>query len=156
MSKFSCITIPLPFDCLSESIDKYKPANTDFLVDDGSENNNKHVHDLLKLKSEQLIKLIAQKDISFSNSMVEALNKTVKNNYLRMMNIYSQKMLIEMVDFVVHDFNVIRPHYSLLGNTPIEVFEHRPWDKSVLSNQMILAKEQRIAHNKKNRCKTCL
>ena len=140
---------------LADAIEKYKPNNAQLLVDDGSENNNVNVDELLKQKPETLQKFIAQKDISFSNSMVEALNKIVKNNYLRIMNIHSGNMLAKMVDFVVYDYCIVRPHGSLNGSTPYEVFNNAPWDKSCQSELMKLAKEQRIAQNQRNQCRKC-
>jgi putative transposase len=140
---------------LSDSLATYKPNNAQLLVDDGSEINNQFVDELLKQKPEVLQKIIAQKDITFSNSMVEALNKIVKNNYLRMMGIHSGKRLTEMVDFVVDDYNNLRPHGSLNGSTPYEIFNNTPWDKSAQTELIKLAKKRRIEENRKKRCKMC-
>lgn len=51
----------------------------DFIVDGGSE--NKAEVDSL-IQNSNINKIIAQKDIVFSNSMVEAVNKRIKYDFL--------------------------------------------------------------------------
>jgi len=55
--------------------------NTLLLVDGGVENNNLMVDQYLKSKR-NIRKLIAGRDIRFSNSMVEAQNRLIKYHYL--------------------------------------------------------------------------
>jgi putative transposase len=57
-------------------------SDTLLLVDGGVENNNLQVEQYLKLKQRNIRKLIAGKDILFSNSMVEAQNRLIKHQYL--------------------------------------------------------------------------
>ncbi len=51
-------------------------------VDGGIENNNKAVDDYINSEEVSVQKLIAGKDIKFSNSIVEAQNKIIKYRYL--------------------------------------------------------------------------
>jgi len=67
-------------------------------------------------------KITAQVGITYSNSLVEAQNKIVKNNYLKMMDISSLKQLEEKLEFTIQDYNHVRPHISLKGLTPFEAF----------------------------------
>jgi len=52
------------------------------IVDGGVENNNNTVDDYISSEEVSVQKLIAGKDIKFSNSMVEAQNKIIKYYYL--------------------------------------------------------------------------
>ena len=55
----------------------------EFFTDGGTENHNKTIDNLIiEQKDPRLNKVIAKKDVSFSNSPIEALNKVVKK-YLR-------------------------------------------------------------------------
>ncbi len=52
------------------------------IVDGGVENNNNTVNDYISSEQVSVQKLIAGKDIRFSNSMIEAQNKIIKYHYL--------------------------------------------------------------------------
>ena len=56
-------------------------SNAQLIVDDGSENNGS-INEFLTLPHVQLKKQIAQIDIRQSNSMIEAVNKRLKYDYL--------------------------------------------------------------------------
>ena len=81
-------------DLLKEAISQFTPKNAQLIADGGSENNNIYVDELLTKNPNTLTKLIAQKDISFSNSMVEAINKILKYNYLFPFGITSLQFLL--------------------------------------------------------------
>jgi hypothetical protein len=87
--------------------------------------------------------------------MIEAINKIIKNNYLHLMNITSEKQLKEKLAFAITDYNTARPHYSLNGYTPSEVLSGQPINKRRFSEQIIKARAERLAHNRKNNCKNC-
>ncbi|MCF8380820.1 MAG: hypothetical protein K9H49_14705 [Bacteroidales bacterium] len=52
------------------------------IVDGGSENNNSEINELTNNNTIRLNKIIALKDIPFSNSLIEAQNKLLKYRYL--------------------------------------------------------------------------
>lgn len=143
-------------ELLSEAIDEFKPDQTMIIVDGGPENNNVPVDELLSKNSDQIQRLIAQKDITFSNSMVEAIIKIIKNNYLRMMNITSEIQLHKALEFSVMDYNQVRPHVTLTGSTPLESFTDNPWDRTTLRVLMSDARQERVAENRRNTCKGCI
>lgn len=60
------------------------PINTpvELVVDGGPENNNEKVDDFITNIDGAIKKLIAQKDIIFSNSLIEAMNRTLKYGFL--------------------------------------------------------------------------
>ena len=68
------------------SLDKKNSGAADAkLVVGGPENNNAHVDGYSETIKDLLQKVVALKDVVFSNSPVEALNKVLKNNYLNKM-----------------------------------------------------------------------
>jgi putative transposase len=142
-------------DLLKEAISQFTPKNAQLIADGGSENNNIYVDELLTKNPNTLTKLIAQKDISFSNSMVEAINKILKYNYLFPFGITSLQFLLQQLEFAINDYNNKRPHFSLKGSTPFEVFNNTPWDRSVIANQFELARLDRLEINRKNTCDGC-
>lgn len=142
-------------DLLQSTMSKYKPSNAKLIVDGGSENNNIYVDTLLADNPNTLTKLIAQKDISFSNSMVEAVNKILKYNYLFPFEIKSLQHLLKQLEFAIYDYNIKRPHFALKGSTPFEAFNNTPWDTSLMPIQFELARLDRLTINRKNVCKGC-
>jgi putative transposase len=141
---------------LAEALNTHTPHKLSLIVDGGSENNNFHINELLSENNEAIKRLIAQKDISFSNSMIEAINKIIKNNYLHLMNITSEKQLRQKLAYAIHDYNTIRPHFSLDGRTPLEVLSGIQIDRKTLARQVSQARAARIAHNRNINCKTCM
>lgn len=67
---------------LQEATLKYKPNTLQFLTDGGSENVNNTVSKFIDHHEVPIEHIIAQKDVLFSNSMIEALNKTIKHQFL--------------------------------------------------------------------------
>ncbi len=125
------------------------------VVDGGSENNN-HIVDLF-VKKNNLQKLIALKDILFSNSMVEAVNKQIKYNWLFRKHIPSIVELQKELTLFFEEHNTIKPLDALKGYTPDEVyFEEVSLTDPPFALEMTQAREQRVIFNKHNACKLCL
>ncbi len=66
-------------------------------------------------------KLVAGKDVSFSNSMVEAVNKRIKYDFLFWQIFSSIDALTSYLPAMVKNYNN-KPHTALFGFTPEEVF----------------------------------
>ncbi|MEX2597317.1 MAG: DDE-type integrase/transposase/recombinase [Salibacteraceae bacterium] len=131
-----------------------KHACTVLVADGGGENHGITISELLRqCPQPQINKVIAQKDIVFSNSPVEAVNRTVKK-YLRHHKPRSELELKRVIQFIVQDYNHIRPHISLNGLMPIEAYTD---SQKVLdfSREKRNAKALRLAQNQKNGCETC-
>ena len=64
-----------------------------FVTDAGVENVNTTVQDFLISTNEDIKHLIAQKDIPFSNSKIEAFNKIIKHQFLQTRNLENRKQL---------------------------------------------------------------
>lgn len=95
--------------------------------------------------------IIAQRDVEFSNSMIEAANKNLKYRFLYHKHIVNYDELCKYVQQAVDDYNN-RPHDVLNGLTPLEVLEGKAVDKDSLHKEILLAKANRMRENKKEMC----
>jgi hypothetical protein len=114
---------------LQQAYLKHKSKTTIILMTDaGVENVNSTIQDFLNTTNPDVKHLIAQKDIPFSNSRIEAFNKIIKHQFLLPRNLEDRKQLINALAEDVPVYNTIRPQYSLQGNTPEETFSGKPLD----------------------------
>ena len=95
------------------------------------ENNNNEMESFIRSDEISLRKLIAQKNIAFSNSVIEAQNKLIKYRYLFKQDFRDIHELKKGLEWVVFDYNYNRPHISLGGLTQFEArnSEHIPKEK---------------------------
>lgn len=113
-------------ELLHSAYEIYKPDKLQFLTDGGSENVNTIVSSFINSPNVPIEHIIAQKDVVFSNSMVEALNKVIKHQFLFPQEITNGIRLHTILDQSVPIYNKIRPQMSLNGNTPEESFNGIP------------------------------
>ncbi len=127
-----------------------------FLVADGGrENHNKRIDEFVrKLSGYRLTKIRALKDIRFSNCPVEAVHRTVKTRYLRGRNFESVEALSKYLDWVVKDYNELRPHYKHRPRTPYEVYFSIPLGFDIRQRVMEAIKK-RVRTNKNAKCIQC-
>lgn len=135
---------------------KYKPKQTLFLTDGGSENINSNVNSAIEASNGAIQHKIAQYDVIFSNSMIEAFNKVLKYQFLYPKHINSRTKLEAVLSHAIDTYNLHRPQLNLSGNTPFEVFNKSSIDFSTYSNKFKAQKQYRIAQNRKTSCKVCL
>ena len=133
-------------------LEKENPFTVLF-VDDGIENKG-HVSTAIENQEIKLDKLIAQKDIHFSNSMVEAVNKRMKYDFLFRQELLDIKHVQRFLETAVEQYNH-RPHSALFGLTPHEVFHGRTPNKALFKPRMEQAKLMRKAENKALSCDSC-
>lgn len=143
-------------ELLEKAILKHKPDKLQFLTDGGSENVNTTVANFINKPNIPIEHIIAQKDVVFSNSMVEALNKTIKHQFLFHKMIENSTQLNLALQTSVPIYNIIRPQMPLGGNTPQETFNGVSIDFSRYSQDFNEHKVYRRQQNKKNSCKICL
>jgi len=117
--------------------------NTELIVDGGSENKGS-VNDFI-LSRNNWSKIIAKKDIIFSNSIVEAVNKIIKYNYLFKKNLSNINELIKYLEYSVKDYNN-RPH-SVLKLSPNDVADGNSFDAENYKMLIQKAKTNRIYSN---------
>lgn len=100
--------------------------------------------------------LIAQRDIQFSNSSIEAFNKIIKHQFLLPLKISNGKILGKELDKAIFIYNNIRPQFGLKGNTPIEVYQGNVLNFEQYKTHFKEHKKHRILQHQKSNCKICL
>ncbi|MBX3238932.1 MAG: hypothetical protein KIT80_09140 [Chitinophagaceae bacterium] len=131
-----------------------QPAALDLcrlMTDDGSENFGPVKNFLANTNNPVFEHIIAQRDVEFSNSMIEAANKNLKYHFLYHKHIADFNSLCHWLPEAISDFNN-RPHNILNGLTPLEVLNGKTADKISLITQRQTAKIERIAKNKQQKC----
>jgi putative transposase len=117
----------------------------------GGENHADIVEALLAATKDPIItKLIAQRDIRFSNSPIEAINKILKQ-YLRHYNPRTPDALERVIVHFVQDYGSVRPHGTLKGLIPMEAYRH----PDVKPNFRKAAQEVRLIRLEENRKVNC-
>jgi putative transposase len=135
---------------------KYRTSDTiKFVTDGGVENVNSTVKDFLITTDSDIKHLIAQRDIPFSNSTIEAFNKIMKHQFLLPKNLENRKQVIRALTEDVPTYNAVRPQFSLKGNTPEETFEGKCISISHYKSHFMEQKLQRIKTNQQNKCNKC-
>lgn len=127
-----------------------------FLVADGGKENNNHQVDALiaDISICTLSKLVALKDIQFSNSPIEAIHKIIKGRYLKNRKFETMGGLENFLKLAVEDYNCLRPHYKHASRTPHEVYYGLDLNFDV-KERMKKAAKKRMDANRHSSCKTC-
>ncbi len=125
------------------------------IVDGGVENNNSTVEYYISSEEVSVQKLIAGKDIRFSNSMVEAQNKIIKYHYLFKHDYKDIHELRNLLDWIIPDYQYERHHHSLKGLTPYEALTRVHVPTEQWQQQIQEAKQLRVQQNMKETCEIC-
>jgi transposase InsO family protein len=124
------------------------------VADGGSENVNAEVNDVLAEKG--LRRTLAQVDVTFSNSMIEAFWRSLKHSWLYLHSLESIESLRRLVDFYVQQHNAMMPHAAFDGQTPDEMYFGRGDAVAVkLAGARVKAREERIKTNRAAACAVC-
>ena len=124
------------------------------MTDGGSENFGPV--DTLLVNSSWLKRIVAQVDISFSNSLIEALWRQLKHSWLFLHALDSVEEVRALVAFYVSQHNEVVPRAVLKGNTPDEIYFDRQTDlPERLAASRRKAQQNRIAQNRARRCDRC-
>jgi putative transposase len=121
------------------------------LTDDGSENYGEAKKFVDGNDQPKINHLIAQVDVHYSNSMIEAANKQLKYRFLYHQKIGDYSQLKQYVDKAVEDFNN-RPHHVLQGLSPMEVLKGKRHDEAAEKKLLEIAKQNRIKENQRLKC----
>jgi transposase InsO family protein len=90
------------------------------LADSGGENVNARVDALIEAG---LIKrVLAQVEVSFSNSMIEAFWRSLRHQWLYLHDLTDLPRVRTLVAFYVQQHNQVMPHAAFQGQTPDEMF----------------------------------
>jgi putative transposase len=121
------------------------------VTDDGSENFGVVSDYVCNSRLPKIDHVIAQKDIVFSNSMIEAANKQLKYGFLYHQHIADHGQLKIFSQKAVEDYNN-RPHHRLGGLTPLEALNGGKIDKAGWAESISVARQQRLVKNKQQKC----
>jgi transposase InsO family protein len=125
---------------------------TILISDGGPENVNGQVEEFVK--AVPLKHLLVQTDVIFSNSMIEAANKTLKYRYLFRFVIPDYSALPVAMGNAVVDYNA-RPHYASKGLTPNQVQAGVVFDTEAYRQALARAHLERIKQNRHS-CPPCI
>ncbi len=127
-----------------------KEQHLDLIVDGGTENNNKTIHQFLKDCQINVHKKIALKGVTFSNSIVEGPYKIMKSYYFRTKQILSATIRQEL-EFFINNYNNEKPCNKHKIYTPNEVHLNPELAKAklVLGN----SNKKRLEENRNYCCK---
>jgi len=124
------------------------------LVDGGVENYNASVDAVVE--SGLLRRVLAQTEVSFSNSLIEAWWRVLKHGWLFLNNLDSEAKVRSLVEFYVAEHNGRIPHAAFQGQTPDEMYfgsgTHVP---DTLTAARADARQARLAENRARRCAVC-
>ena len=132
-------------------MDDEKPL---LLADGGVENVNGAVDKLVK--NGLLKRLLAQTEITFSNSMIESWWRILKHQWLYLNTLDTVRTVEKLVAFYVDEHNTKLPHSAFRGQTPDEMYfgtgDHVP-DKLESARQA--ARKPRLEVNRQESCSHC-
>ncbi|MEE8165492.1 MAG: integrase core domain-containing protein, partial [Myxococcota bacterium] len=121
----------------------------------GSENVNGDVDNLLD--GEEWTRVLAQVEVTFSNSMIEAFWRSLKHSWLYLHSLDSMAALRRLIGFYVTAHNEVMPHSAFHGQTPNEVFfgigDEVP---KKLADARTAAREKRLKENRSSACGACV
>lgn len=147
------LSAQISFENLHDAYNTYnlKQSDTIKLITDNGSENKAQVDDYISTINMQ--RLIAQKDILFSNSIVESSFNKLKYQFLYTQNLFDINDTKNYLEKAIPDY-CNRPHTALFGLTPIEVCNGLVPSKNLFQKQKILARKIRIEDNKN--CIECL
>lgn len=133
-------------------VDRSAPPT--LLADAGSENVNGDVDQLIK--SGLLKRVLAQTEIRFSNSMIEAWWRSLKHSWLFLHQLDSAAKVRSLVGFYVGEHNGRIPHSAFRGQTPDEMhFAKGDAVPDQLAAARAAARRARLAANRAKSCAVC-
>jgi transposase InsO family protein len=123
-------------------------------ADSGIENINSAVDDTLF--SACLERVLAQVDVAYSNSMIEAFWRSLKHQWLYLNSLDSIERLRVLVAFFIERPNTQMPHSAFAGQTPDEMYFGTAVDlPAQLAAARSEAREERLAANRAMTCVQC-
>ena len=124
-------------------------------VDSGCENINAEVDSLVG--ANLITRTIAQIDVIFSNSLIEAWFRSLKHGHLFLQELTNVAALERNVLYYADEHNTVMPHSALKGATPFEVITgiNPIAMRNRLSEEHRNALAARIAVNRQLRCGSC-
>ena len=130
------------------------PGVPTLMTDGGSENFNAAVDELER--SGVLKRVLAQTDVQFSNSMIEAWWRALKHQWLYLNTLDTLTTIQKLVAFYVEQHNKHLPHAAFHGQTPDEMYFGTGSEvPKQLAAAKVAARQARLTANRAVRCQSC-
>ena len=114
------------------------------VTDSGSENVNREVDDLLERVDWR--RVLAQVEVTFSNSMIEAFWRSLKHSWIYLHSLDTAAALRRLVEFYVTAHNEMMPHSAFEGQTPDEMYFGTGGEVAInLASARQAAREERMS-----------
>jgi transposase InsO family protein len=143
----------LTYKTLMKSFKVSPRFSGEIISDKGTENTGEAPVKLLLGRGVR--QLIAKKDIRYSNSMVEAVFRQLKQKFI-IKTVESYQALYRLLYKFVHQYNNIIPHTMLLGATPTETykseFDRDTFIKEFKANKNEAFQSRKISFRKCQKC----
>ena len=124
------------------------------MADSGVENVNATVD--ATLLAERLHRVLAQVEVTESNSMIEAWWRSLKHQWLFLNSLDTLERVRTLVAFFVEEHNTKMPHAAFRGHTPDEVYFGTATNLiAELAASRSTARELRLATNRSVSCGRC-
>ena len=145
----------LSLAALREAHAQSSGSRINLIVDGGSENHAQVIEEFIARDCIHIQKKIALRDVHFSNSLVESVNKLLKYRYLFPRQAANGAALTTHLAEAIQDCNDVRTHGSLNGLKPSEAYQGREIPERPYFTMLKQAKTDRLIKNKKNTCGIC-
>jgi putative transposase len=135
---------------------EHEPADAcpTVVADSGVENVNGAVD--ATLASAKLRRVLAQVEVTYSNSIIEAWWRSLKHQWLYLNTLDTMAHLEALIAFFVEEHNAKMPHSAFAGQTPDEMYLGTAKN---LPDQLVVARgrarERRLALNRAVSCHRC-
>ena len=124
------------------------------VADSGVENVNAGVDQLMH--DGVIRRVLAQVEVSFSNSMIEAFWRSLRHQWLYLHSLESFGQLEQLIDFYVREHNTQMPHHAFGGQTPDEIyFGQADGVRNRLTAARHQARRARMEANRGESCRAC-
>jgi transposase InsO family protein len=132
-----------------------RSGETTVVADSGSENVNGEVDDVLR--DEELTRVLAQVEVTFSNSLIEAFWRSLKHSWIYLHTLGNFTGLGRLIEFYVTAHNEVMPHSAFDGQTPDEMyFGAGRAVPAELATARESAREERMKANRLAGCGVCV
>jgi putative transposase len=144
----------VPAQLLQQASQGIHPTVPQVITDSGVENRNPSINALIE--SGVLTRILAQVNVTFSNSMIESWWRMLKHQWLYLNELDSVESVRKLVKFYVEQYNSVVPHPRFEGRTPDEVyFENGSDVPKQLEDARRAARKARQEVNRARTCDSC-
>jgi hypothetical protein len=103
-----------------------------------------------------LRRVLAQIDVSYSNSLIEAWWRSLRHQWLYLNRLDSVATVRTLVGWYVHEHNTVLPHAAFHGQTPNQMhFGPGAEIPAQLAQQRREARQRRLERNRQSTCARC-